>query len=255
MATRVASKPKADVHRVAHAGEAPGGDAELIARVLPWNEVFANWPKARLRELEKSARLEHHRRGARVMKKAGRELVLVVSGSVEISRVSGTGHKYVNALLSPGYVAPLISLLGEKRLPAGYDFYAHEDSAVVHLPVPAVLAVLDAQPELWKDVARLALKRQRMSAMLLQAMTLGSMRQRMAAALLSLTAAYGAPQPAGVDLRVRLSQNDIGDLLGLSRQTVSKQLKFLVDAGIIDVAYKRVTVLDVAALTRLAAED
>jgi CRP-like cAMP-binding protein len=52
-----------------------------------------------------------------------------------------------------------------------------------------------------------------------------------------------------------VSQADLGVMCGLSRQTMSKVLAGLVDAGIIAVGYRRIEILDVAALKRLAIDD
>jgi len=230
-------------------------DEELMARALSWSEMFATWPQARRDELLKSARLERYRRRTLVMGhgRNRREVLLVVSGCVEVGSLSAVGRKYVNALLGPGQAAPLVRLLEEA--PLGYDYHAHEDSVVVHLPADAVVAVLDADPILWREVARLALKRQRMSVSMLQGLTLGTVRRRVAATLISLAEFHGSQQESGTDLRVRLPQQDLASLLGLSRQTVNKQLRMLVDAGVIEMSYKRLTLLDVQALSRIAAQE
>lgn len=52
-----------------------------------------------------------------------------------------------------------------------------------------------------------------------------------------------------------VSQADLGVMCGLSRQTMSKVLTGLVDAGIIAVGYRKIEILDVAALKRLAIDD
>jgi CRP-like cAMP-binding protein len=52
-----------------------------------------------------------------------------------------------------------------------------------------------------------------------------------------------------------VSQADLGVMCGLSRQTMSKVLTGLVDAGIIAVSYRRIEIRDAAALRQLAVED
>ncbi|BEP40138.1 Crp/Fnr family transcriptional regulator [Variovorax sp. 375MFSha3.1] len=184
-----------------------------------------------------------------------RELLVVVSGCLEISSMSANGRKYVNALLGPGQVAPLVRLLED--VPLAYDYHAHEDSVIVHLPSDAVIAVLDAEPVLWRDVAKLGLQRQRLSIVLLQNQMLNSIHGRVAATLMSLVHFYGGQGPgtaedAGGPL-VRLSQNDLAAMLGLSRQTINKELGRLVEEGAIDMRYKRIRIVDADRLARIAA--
>ena len=184
-----------------------------------------------------------------------RELLVVVSGCLEISSMSANGRKYVNALLGPGQVAPLVRLLED--VPLAYDYHAHEDSVIVHLPSDAVIAVLDAEPVLWRDVAKLGLQRQRLSIVLLQNQMLNSIHGRVAATLMSLVHFYGGQGPGTAEDAegplVRLSQNDLAAMLGLSRQTINKELGRLVEEGAIDMRYKRIRIVDADRLARIAA--
>lgn len=200
----------------------------------------------------KSARLVRYRRRTQVLAsdRRKRELLAVVSGCLEISNMNPQGRKYVNALLGPGQVAPLVRLLADVPLP--YDYHAHEDSVIVHLPSDAVIALLDAEPVLWRDVAKLALQRQRLSVMLLQGQMLNSVRARVAATLTSVIRFYGMQVKAAASLPVRLSQNDLAAMLGLSRQTINKELGRLVAEGVIDMSYKRIRIVDPDKLTLIA---
>lgn len=201
----------------------------------------------------KSARLVRYRRRTQVLAsdRRKRELLAVVSGCLEISNMNPQGRKYVNALLGPGQVAPLVRLLADVPLP--YDYHAHEDSVIVHLPCDAVIALLDAEPVLWRDVAKLALQRQRLSVMLLQGQMLNSVRARVAATLTSVIRFYGMQVKAAASLPVRLSQNDLAAMLGLSRQTINKELGRLVAEGVIDMSYKRIRIVDPERLMLIAA--
>lgn len=204
----------------------------------------------------KSARMERYSRRTQVLAhdRHRRELLVVVSGCLEISSMSSNGRKYVNALLGPGQVAPLVRLLED--VPLAYDYHAHEDSVIVHLPSDAVIAVLDAEPVLWRDVAKLGLQRQRLSIVLLQNQMLNSIHGRVAATLMSLVHFYNGQGPGtGEDdggPLVRLSQNDLAAMLGLSRQTINKELGRLVEEGAIDMRYKRIRIVDAERLARIA---
>ncbi|MFC5606904.1 Crp/Fnr family transcriptional regulator [Variovorax soli] len=232
-----------------------GEDAALMARALRWIEPFSHWPHARLEQVLKSARLERYRRRTQVLAhdRGRREVLAVVSGCLEVSSMSAHGRKYVNALLGPGQVAPLVRLLQDVPLP--YDYHAHEDSVIIHLPSDAMLAAMDAEPILWRDVARLALKRQRLSVATLQGQMLGSVRRRLAATLLNLTEYYGRQREADLSLRLRLSQHDLAAMLGLSRQTINKELGAFVEAGVIALRYRHISVLDTEQLRQIASSD
>lgn len=182
---------------------------------------------------------------------ARRELLVVVSGSLEVAAVNESGRRYVNSLLGPRHVVPLVRLLDD--VPLSYSYDAHEDSVVLHIPADAMTAVLDAEPVLWREVARLALYRQRLSVGSLRAQMVGSIQRRLAATLVNMEMGYhlsGSPTREGL---VQLSQADLAAMLGLSRQTINKELGRLRDMGLVDYGggYKRLRIVDLQALERL----
>ena len=82
--------------------------------------------------------------------------------------------------------------------------------------VNLVLEVLGSQPSLWREVARLALQRQRYSLATLHERALGGIPQRLVVTLVRLAAFYGNSEPEGLALRVRLSQHDLAAMLAKS---------------------------------------
>jgi CRP/FNR family cyclic AMP-dependent transcriptional regulator len=74
---------------------------------------------------------------------------------------------------------------------------------------------------------------------------------RVAQRLLTFMGLFGETRQKGL----AVSQADLGVMCGLSRQTMSKVLTGLVDAGIIAVGYRRIEILDLARLKWLATED
>lgn len=87
---------------------------------------------------------------------------------------------------------------------------------------------------------------------------LNSIHGRVAATLMSLVHFYSGQGPGAAEgddafPMVRLSQNDLASMLGLSRQTINKELGRLVEEGAIDMRYKRIRIVDAERLARIAA--
>jgi DNA-binding GntR family transcriptional regulator len=51
---------------------------------------------------------------------------------------------------------------------------------------------------------------------------------------------------------LRISQSDLAAMLSVSRQTVNKELRLLEQRGLLQAAYGRLTIVDLAGLLRLA---
>lgn len=226
----------------------PGSELELIERSLRWNELFSPWPDEARRRLAKEARLRTYHRRTQVLAhdRHARDLLAVVSGCLEVGCGDAEGRKYVHGLLGPGHLAPLVRLLEDQPLP--YNYHAHEDSVIVHVACDAVLSVLAEQPQLWREVARLGLRRQRHSLQALHEQVLSSIPQRLVVTLLRLVDFYGVAESEGLALRVRLSQHDLAAMLGVSRQTINRELGLLIEQGILDATYNRIIVKDLVRL-------
>jgi CRP/FNR family transcriptional regulator len=86
-------------------------------------------------------------------------------------------------------------------------------------------------------------------------------RERVAALILLLQQRMAMPESqAGAEPRsprfvLPLSRSDMADYLGLRIETVSRQLKLLRSAGVVDIHGRTITVLDVEALKRAAEDD
>jgi DNA-binding FadR family transcriptional regulator len=73
--------------------------------------------------------------------------------------------------------------------------------------------------------------------------------------LISLAATSGIRSAAGtVVIGLRLPQERLGEMLGVSRQTATGLVRELVDDGLVHWRYGRVTLLDLPRLQAIAAE-
>ena len=79
-----------------------------------------------------------------------------------------------------------------------------------------------------------------------------SLEARLARQLLNLARSYGVPEQDGIRINLHLPQEDLGQLLGASRQRINAQLSDWAKLGWIAVHYGHVTLHDSAALERLA---
>ncbi len=227
----------------------------LMHRALRNSTFFGEWPESSLERVVEIAHLNSHDRGAQVqtLVKQWREMVVVVSGRVEVSRTNAKGEKFVISLLCPGDCAGLVRLLPDFLAP--YDYYAREDALVAHIPCDPLIKLLDSEPILWRFVALYAVRKQRNSIASIQHRVLNDLSSDLASLLVKLVNSSNAAVASGARPDLHLSQNDLGTMLGVSRQTVNKELGKLSDKGIVAIDYGRITVLDLRSLQALAELD
>ena len=75
---------------------------------------------------------------------------------------------------------------------------------------------------------------------------------RLAKKLLSLSHVYGEEAAEGIRIDLRLSQEEWGDLVGTTRESVNKQVRKWTDAGIVRIDDGYVVILNPVELEKLA---
>lgn len=165
------------------------------------------------------------------------------SGQVELSRMIG-GRRVALQVLRPGDVfGDVPALLGE---PEPFDARAVIDSTLLSLETQELFRLLASRPRLThRWMVSLA---ERMSGLQTRLVDLlaGGLEAQVARYLLRV---------ARDDGRVEISQAQLASLLGAQRTSVQRVLKNLEDAGLIEVGYGRVELLDAAGLASLLRDD
>lgn len=256
--TSPSASPKAAVAAGRPASEhlARWSDAGQRARAIAALPPFKNWPEEALLRLAQSARITRHRRGERILSRGDRldAVYLAVEGKVNVGLSAATGRNVVFTIHSPGEVihgvAPLVD-----GLEMANDVEAEEPLVVLAIPFAAVRAELMRAPVLWESLAQELSTRARRFVDEVRIFVLEPLRPRMAGLLLALAASTEAQRRTGpVVIDLRLPQDRLGDMLGVSRQTATALVREMASDGLLHWRYGRVTLLDLARLRALAAD-
>lgn len=169
----------------------------------------------------------------------------VLSGSLEFSVISYDGRKLSLDVMHKG------ALFGEIALfdpgPRTATVTALEPARVVAIKNADVLKAVRKSPDLAIDMLRLAGQRMRWMGSQLNEQVFLPLPARLAKKVLHLTAHSDAAQPV-----LALSQADLAEFVGASREAVSKSLSRWNRGGIISLTRGGLRVLDRDALLALA---
>lgn len=115
---------------------------------------------------------------------------------------------------------------------------------------------LDRTPGAWEAVASVLGDRLEWSDRQRSEYTAYRVPARLARALLQLAARHGVANGDGaVDIGVRLSQAELGMLIGAREDAVGEALRSMREAGCVEAGYRKVAVLDGEGLQRFAEEE
>lgn len=217
----------------------------------PW---FASMPRAQRDALLGAAELIHLRRGAMVIRQgdpvhvAGAGFYGLVSGTIKISTLRQDGREAILAVLEPGNWFGEISLIDGS--PRTHDATAL--SAIDLLVVPYETFARLMQGAVFAGaIAALLASRVRGLYALMEDATLRGLRARVARR--SVAFAHGDATQSPIARRhLTLPQEAFAMMLGVTRQTLSKELNALARDGVIALGYGRIELLSLDELQRLA---
>lgn len=170
----------------------------------------------------------------------------VVDGAIRIAGRDGGRDVFHMLIEPPSWFGELSAIDGQ---PVHQASVAEVDGALVCVARPALDRLLEREPRWWQHLARLVAHRLRLALLALEDSAQAPPRIRLARRLAMLVAGYGDHTLAR--RTVALRQEQLAQMLGLSRQTANGALKDLEARGLIKVAYGEVEILDAAGLRAL----
>lgn len=227
-------------------------DAEK-ARLLRRSFIFRDLDEAMLDRLARLSQTHRLPAGSILFQQGeeGDALYGIAEGLVRIW-VSGEGGKELTlALLEPGDVFGEVALLDGLTRSASAD--AVEDCLLVVVRREAFLPLLEAESALARHVIELLCERLRESTDRATEFAFLGLPARLARKLQALAVAHGQDDAQGaIRIALKLSQGELAQMLGVSREAVNKQLKLWAQEGLVRHEQGQIVITDRKRLGRIA---
>jgi CRP-like cAMP-binding protein len=210
--------------------------------------VFRAFPPAVVAHLGTYMTRRKVPQGATIFAKGdpGTTLMAVLSGSVRISVSAGNGHEAVLNIIKPGQLFGEIALLDGRARTA--DAVAITDCELMVIDRRDFIPFLHREPDVvLKLIEILCARIRRTSAQVEDVMYLG-IPARLAKALLELS---GGVEASAARDKVRIAQRELGNIVGMSRETTNKQLRAWQQRAWVRLERGSIAVVDAAALMKL----
>lgn len=172
-------------------------------------------------------------------------LYLVTAGAVRVASVTADGREVVVALLGAGDVFGECALL-RRRSPIEARAVGQAD--VVAIPVPLLGDVIERRPAIGEQLLRLVAARLHRTGRALEQALVDDVPTRLSRRLRDLVREHGTPADDGVAIGVPLTQEELGRMVGSTRETVNRALRGLTARGLVRTYERTVVVPDPAAL-------
>jgi CRP/FNR family transcriptional regulator, cyclic AMP receptor protein len=245
------SRPPAGAHGIAAMTTSATSKPARLRSFLKSHTFFGGLPDAALDVLIRRGHTKTFTKGDIIFRRGdpGDRLTVIVSGRIKITNINANAKEVVLNFLEPGDINGEIAVLDGNERSA--NAIALEDSEVLVILGRDLMPILTAHPQAMLEIMQILCHRLRAISAIVEDSTL-AMRGRVAKGLLRLAHQHGQTSKDGVRLQLRLSQNDLGKYLGLSRENVSRQLRQLKDANVIRLEGTQVVITNEQSLAAIA---
>ena len=179
----------------------------------------------------------------------GDRLLGVLGGQVRIFVMSSEGRELIMNVIMPNELFGEISLIDGK--PRSASAVAIGPTDLLHIRRQDFLSLLQKNGDLCLKFMGILCERVRWTSGLLEDASLLDLPSRLAKRLLSLAAGIGEKQGDGIRIGVKLSQTDLGNMLGVTREAVNKQLREWKKDGLVDMHDGQVLIVNPKSLSAL----
>ncbi|MSS83289.1 Crp/Fnr family transcriptional regulator [Actinomycetaceae bacterium WB03_NA08] len=223
-------------------------DDQIISRV----PLFAGLSEDQYAQLAAKTGSTALRRGEVLFEEGdpGDRLYIITEGKIKLGHTSIDGRESLLAILGPGEIIGELTLFDPG--PRSTTATAVSPVSMLSLEHDSLMEILDVNPDLAKHMLRALAQRLRRTNESLSDLVFSDVPGRVAKALLDLSDRFGTSTDSGVHVPHDLTQEELAQLVGASRETVNKSLADFVSRGWIRLEGRAVTLLDVDRLARRA---
>jgi CRP-like cAMP-binding protein len=221
------------------------GDKLAVLRKHP---IFCNLEPEALDQLCRYAKPSTLKRGATIFSKGdpGNSLIAVVSGTVKISISSPDGRSAILNLIGAGEIFGEMSVLDGQARSA--DCTANTNCEIFIIDRREFLPFVRSQPALAMKFIELLCTRLRWTSDQVEQIILQNLPGRLAGALIRLTEKHKL-EPTG--RTIAITQQEISEMVGMTRESVNKQLQVWAARKWVRLEHGAIAVLDAEPLQAL----
>lgn len=225
-------------------------DAAKLAEALTAQSLFADCEPAELSDIIARGQSRAFKPGQELMAQGeeGKTLFIVLKGLARVSMVAANGREIILDYAEPGHVLGEIAFLDGGDRTASVE--AIEPIEALVLTRAAFADIIEKHQGLSLRLLKAMARRLRQNNAVIEADRAYTSGPRLARFLLRLMMGEGAGNEN--QLKLALSQGELGNFAGMSREQINRQLSAWAENGMVALKGGRVTILDRDALIDVA---
>jgi CRP/FNR family cyclic AMP-dependent transcriptional regulator len=217
---------------------------ELIRRV----PIFATLTDAEFKHLEHLFLVRSYRKNQLIFleEDTGHYMYIVIAGKVKVTKATDSGKESLLAIHQTGDFFGEMALLDGKTSPATVS--AMEDCKLVSISSADFHGLLMHNERVVRQIIQVLCTRLRQAWAQLQGLSYSTAEARIRGGLLQLSRRHGVVDSRGVIINLKITHQELAEMVGTARETVTRTLASLQKEGIIQLDQRRIIVCKPGAL-------
>jgi CRP/FNR family cyclic AMP-dependent transcriptional regulator len=224
-------------------------NAQDLIQILPEGSLLAACEPEQLDDLLGRTKVEFAAKREILMHQGdpGDSAIILVTGTARVNMVSANGREIVLDYLGQGTVIGEIALLDGGERTATVTMI--EDGSVMRLTRAEAEDFITSNPSVAMQMLREMARRLRQMNLTVESDRAFSAGPRLARYLQRLTDEEAVTQK----LKINVSQSELGNFVGISRENINRQLSAWAESGLIELDQGKIRIVDCNALWEIAA--
>ncbi len=232
-------------------GGSTGQNAGIDPAVLRAVPLFGDFEEGALVELARLFSVHRYRKHETIFREGdpGETFYIVISGSVAVVRHGEGRRETILSILTDGDFFGEMSVFDTAVRSASIRTLTGAE--IASLGREEFLAQIDRSPRVGRLLVIALAERLRAANALIAAATSQDIRSRLAALLLNLMDHFGEAGDGGTRIALRLTNQEMANMIGTTRETVNRALNKFWDEHIIDMSAATIVIAEPAKLKAL----
>ena len=176
---------------------------------------------------------------------------ILKKGKVRVYRVTPDGKQLTLDIYERGTILGDMTMLGQDRLPEAYA-EAIEEAVICTITPAELLRLIGNYPLIGVNIIRYLSVRLQEAQREIEAMAYQRVGQRLARRLVDLAQRFGVSTVRGTLIEARLTQQELAEMIGTTRETLAHTLADFRRRGLLDTERHQVLIRDAARLAEVA---
>ncbi len=217
------SKP---VKRKKRSTSSAGSDVKYEDKIeaLKKIDLFSSMTSVELHKLREKIIIKNFRKNDRILHAENTSdfMYMILDGEAKVVQTTEKGKEILISMHQTGDFFGELSLIDGKTVPA--DVFATKNSITAIISKNDFFTILSTQPKVLDNLLRILCARLRDSLKKIQLLNFNNASQRIKMLFMILSENYGKTTSEGTVLTIKLIHQNIADMTGLTRETVTRIL-------------------------------